>query len=143
MAIRKAEAAWNGGIMDGSGNLKLESGAFEGAYSFNSRFGDDTTKTNPEELIAAAEAGCFSMALAGNLGRAGYQPATINTTASVTIEKKDNGFHIPTIAVETVAEVPNISDDEFQQIAEKTKQTCPVSQVLAGAEITLKATLKS
>lgn len=143
MAVRKAEAAWNGGIMDGGGNLKLESGAFEGAYSFNSRFGDDTTKTNPEELIAAAEAGCFSMALAGNLGRAGYQPTTINTTASVKIEKKDNGFHIPSIAVETTAEVPNISDDEFQQIAEKTKQTCPVSQVLAGAEITLKATLKS
>ncbi|HEX8567072.1 MAG TPA: OsmC family peroxiredoxin [Pyrinomonadaceae bacterium] len=143
MAVRKADATWNGGIMDGSGSLKLESGAFEGAYSFNSRFGDDTTKTNPEELIAAAEAGCYTMALSGNLGRAGYQPTTINTTASVKIEKKDNGFHIPSIAVETVAEVPNISDDEFQQIAEKTKQTCPVSQVLAGAEITLKATLKS
>ena len=142
MAVRKAEAAWNGGIMDGSGNLKLESGAFEGAYSFNSRFGDDNKKTNPEELIAAAEAGCYTMALSGNLGRAGYEPKTINTTASVKIEKQDNGFRITTIAVETVAEVPNISDDEFQQIAEKTKQTCPVSQVLAGAEITLKATLK-
>jgi osmotically inducible protein OsmC len=142
MAVRKADATWNGGIMDGSGSLKLESGAFEGAYSFNSRFGDDTTKTNPEELIAAAEAGCYTMALSGNLGKAGYQPTRINTTASVKIEKQEGGFHIPSIAVETVAEVPNISDEEFQQIAEKTKQTCPVSQVLAGAEITLKATLK-
>lgn len=142
MAVRKADAVWNGGIIDGNGSLKLESGAFEGAYSFNSRFGDDTTKTNPEELIAAAEAGCYTMALSGNLGRAGYEPKTINTTASVKIEKKGEGFHIPSIEVETTAEVPNISEEEFQQIAEKTKQTCPVSMVLAGAEITLKATLK-
>jgi osmotically inducible protein OsmC len=139
---RKAEADWNGGIMDGKGNLKLESGAFEGAYSFQSRFGDDTKSTNPEELIAAAHAGCFTMALTGNLGRAGYSPTNVHTTASVKIEKQGDGFVIPNIDLETVAEVEGIEDEEFQQIAEKTKETCPVSQVFKGAEISLKATLK-
>lgn len=139
---RKAEADWNGGIMDGKGNLKLGSGAFEGAYSFQSRFGDDTTATNPEELIAAAHAGCFTMALTGNLGRAGYSPTNVHTTANVKIEKQGDGFVIPNIDLETVAEVDGIEDEEFQQIAEKTKETCPVSQVLKGAEISLKATLK-
>lgn len=140
---RKAEATWEGGIIDGKGHLKLGSGAFEGAYSFQSRFGDDGAATNPEELIAAAEAGCYTMALSGNLGRAGFEPKTIETKASVKIEKQGDGFVIPSIAVETVAEVPNISDEEFQRIAEETKKTCPVSVVLSKAEITLKATLKS
>lgn len=139
---RKAEADWNGGIMDGKGNLKLGSGAFEGEYSFQSRFGDDTKATNPEELIAAAHAGCFTMALTGNLGRAGYSPSNVHTTAKVKIEKQGDGFVIPNIDLETVATVEGIEDEEFQQIAEKTKETCPVSQVLSGAEISLKATLK-
>lgn len=139
---RKAEADWNGGIMDGNGKVKLGSGAFEGAYSFQSRFGDDTTATNPEELIAAAHAGCYTMALTGNLGRAGYKPTNVHTTASVKIEKQGDGFVIPNIDLETVAEVEGIEDEEFQKIAEKTKETCPVSQVLKGAEISLKATLK-
>ena len=139
---RKAEADWNGGIMDGNGKVKLGSGAFEGAYSFQSRFGDDTKSTNPEELIAAAHAGCFTMALTGNLGRAGYSPTNVHTTASVKIEKQGDGFVIPNIDLETVAEVEGIEDEEFQQIAEKTKETCPVSQVLKGAEISLKASLK-
>lgn len=139
---RKAEADWNGGIMDGKGSLKLGSGAFEGAYSFQSRFGDDTKATNPEELIAAAEAGCFTMALSGNLGKAGYQPKNIHTTAKVKIEKRGEGFVIPNIDLELIAEVEGISDDEFQKIAEETKKTCPVSQVLAGAEISLDAKLK-
>lgn len=139
---RKAEADWNGGIMDGKGNLKLESGAFEGGYSFQSRFGDDTKSTNPEELIAAAHAGCFTMALTGNLGRAGYSPKNVHTTASVKIEKQGDGFVIPNIDLVTEAEVEGIEDEEFQQIAEKTKETCPVSQVLKGADISLKATLK-
>lgn len=139
---RKAEADWNGGIMDGKGNLKLGSGAFEGEYSFQSRFGDDTKATNPEELIAAAHAGCFTMALTGNLGRAGYSPSNVHTTAKVKIEKKGDGFVIPNIDLETVATVEGIEDEEFQKIAEQTKETCPVSQVLSGAEISLKATLK-
>ncbi|HEX8289291.1 MAG TPA: OsmC family protein [Pyrinomonadaceae bacterium] len=139
---RKAEADWNGGIMDGKGNLKLGSGAFEGEYSFQSRFGDDTKATNPEELIAAAHAGCYTMALSGNLGRAGYQPKNIHTTAKVKIEKRGEGFVIPNIDLESTAEVDGISDDEFQRIAEETKKTCPVSQVLSGAEISLDAKLK-
>ena len=139
---RKAEADWNGGIIDGKGTVKLGSGAFEGAYSFQSRFGDDTKITNPEELIAAAHAGCYTMALSGNLGKAGYAPKNIHTTANVKIEKKGEGFVIPNIDLETTAEVEGISDDEFQKIAEETKKTCPVSQVLSGAEISLNATLK-
>lgn len=140
---RKAEADWNGGIMDGNGKVKLGSGAFEGAYSFKSRFSEDEqTATNPEELIAAAHAGCYTMALSGNLGRAGYSPKNIHTTANVKIEKQGDGFVIPNIDLETEADVDGIEDDEFQKIAEETKKTCPVSQVLSGAEISLKATLK-
>lgn len=142
---RKAEADWNGGIIDGNGKVKLGSGAFEGAYSFNSRFSDDKEQktTNPEELIAAAHAGCYTMALSGNLGRAGYTPKNIHTTARVKIEKQGDGFVIPNIDLVTEAEVEGIKDDEFQKIAEETKKTCPVSQVLSGAEINLQAALKS
>jgi osmotically inducible protein OsmC len=139
---RKADAEWNGGIMDGRGTVKLGSGAFEGVYSFQSRFGDDTAATNPEELIAAAHAGCYTMALSGNLGKAGYEPKHIHTTAKVKIEKQGEGFVIPNIDLETEASVDGISDEEFQKIAEETKKTCPVSQVLSGAEISLNATLK-
>ena len=140
---RKAEADWNGGIIDGNGKVKLGSGAFEGAYSFKSRFSEDEqTATNPEELIAAAHAGCYTMALSGNLGRAGYSPKNIHTTATVKIEKQGDGFVIPNIDLETEADVDGIEVDEFQKIAEETKKTCPVSQVLSGAEISLKATLK-
>lgn len=140
---RKAEADWNGGIMDGKGKVKLGSGAFEGAYSFKSRFTEEEqTATNPEELIAAAHAGCYTMALSGNLGRAGYTPTNIHTTASVKIEKKGEGFVIPNIDLVTEATVEGIENEEFQKIAEETKKTCPVSQVLSGAEISLKATLK-
>jgi osmotically inducible protein OsmC len=138
---RKADAEWNGGIMDGKGTVKLGSGAFEGAYSFQSRFGEDTVATNPEELIAAAHAGCYTMALSGNLGKAGYEPKRIHTTAKVKIEKQGEGFVIPNIDLETEANVDRISDEEFQKIAEETKKTCPVSQVLSGAEISLNAKL--
>ena len=141
---RKAEADWNGSIMEGKGKVKLGSGAFEGAYSFKSRFSDDEEQkaTNPEELIAAAHAGCFTMALSGNLGKAGYTPKNIHTTANVKIEKEGDGFVIPNIDLTTEAEVDDIEDDEFQKIAEETKKTCPVSQVLSGAEISLDAKLK-
>lgn len=138
---RKADAEWNGGIIDGKGTVKLGSGAFEGAYSFQSRFGDDTVATNPEELIAAAHAGCYTMALSGNLGRAGYQPKHIHTTARVKIEKQGDGFVIPNIDLITEAEVDGIEGEEFQKIAEETKKTCPVSQVLSGAQISLSASL--
>lgn len=140
---RKAEADWDGGIMDGKGKVKLGSGAFEGAYSFKSRFSEEEgTATNPEELIAAAHAGCYTMALSGNLGRAGYAPTHIHTTANVKIEKQGDGFVIPNIDLVTEATVEGLEDEEFQKIAEETKKTCPVSQVLSGAEISLKASLK-
>ena len=142
---RKADANWTGNIQEGKGRVALGSGAFEGAYSFQSRFSEDKDQkaTNPEELIAAAHAGCYTMALSGNLGKAGYEPKNIHTTARVKIEKQGDGFVIPNIDLETEAEVEGLEDAEFQEIAEKTKKTCPVSQVLSGAEISLKATLKN
>lgn len=141
---RKAEADWDGGIMDGKGKVKLGSGAFEGAYSFKSRFSEEEgTATNPEELIAAAHAGCYTMALSGNLGKAGYAPTHIHTTANVKIEKQGDGFVIPNIDLVTEAKIEGLEDEEFQKIAEETKKTCPVSQVLSGAEISLKASLVS
>ena len=139
---RSAEAKWAGSITEGKGRLKLESGAFEGPYSFNARFGDDTTMTNPEELIAAAHAGCFSMAFSGFLGRAGYEATSIETKAVVHVEKEEAGFSIPRIDLITEAVVPNITDGEFQEIARSAKEKCPVSRVLAGAEISLDAKLK-
>lgn len=143
MAInRRAEAQWTGSVTEGSGKVKLGSGAFEGAYSFNSRFGDDTKATNPEELIAAAHAGCFTMALSATLGRAGFTPTQIDTKASVKLEKQGDAFVIPSILLETEAEVPNLSEEDFQNYAKSAKENCPVSKVLAGAEITLNAKLK-
>ena len=140
---RTSEAKWEGSIKEGKGNLRLGSGAFEGPYSFNSRFGDDTKPTNPEELIAAAHAGCFTMAFSGFLGRAGYEATSIETKAVVHLEKEGEGFVIPRIDLVTEAVVPNISEAEFQEAAKTAKEKCPVSQVLAGAEISLEATLKT
>ena len=141
MPVRQAEAVWNGTLTEGSGAMKMASGAYEGQYSFSSRF-EEGAGTNPEELIAAAHAGCYSMALSANLGRAGYEPKSISTTARVNIEKQEDGFTITTIDLETEAEVDGIGDDEFQEIAETTKNGCPVSKVLSGAEISLQARLK-
>lgn len=139
---RSSEAKWNGSIKEGKGTIMLGSGAFEGPYSFNSRFGDDTVATNPEELIAAAHAGCYTMAFSGFLGRAGYEPTSIETKAIVHLDKEGEGFVIPKIDLIMEASVPNIADEEFQQIAKTAKEKCPVSRVLAAAEITLEATLK-
>jgi len=140
MPIRKAEAEWKGGLKDGKGNLKLGSGAFEGPYSFRDRF-EDGTNTNPEELIGAAHAGCFSMALSADLTAAGKPPERIHTVASVTLEKVADGFAITKIDLVTEAKVPGLSAADFQQRAEGAKKNCPVSKALAGTQITLKATL--
>ncbi len=140
MAIRKAEAVWNGGILDGQGRVSLGSGAFEGPFSFKSRF-EDGKGTNPEELIAAAHAGCFSMALTAMLGRAGHAPKRVATSAQVHLEKSGDGFVIPRIDLRTEAQVPGIDAAAFGKIAEEAKRICPVSKVLAGAEITLEARL--
>src|SRR3954449_7508324 len=142
MPVRKANAVWEGSLKEGHGTVKLGSGAYEGQYSFASRF-EEGAGTNPEELIAAAHAGCFSMALSGGLGRAGFTPDRVHTTAKVHLEKGDAGFRISRIELDTEAAVPGIDDATFQEQAETAKQNCPVSKLLIGAEITLKARLTS
>jgi lipoyl-dependent peroxiredoxin len=140
MATRTGSAVWEGTLKQGKGSLKLGSGAFEGAYSFSSRF-EEGKGTNPEELIGAAEAACFSMALSSNLEKAGHPATRISTTATVKLEMVDGGPKITTIDLNTEADVPGIDDKNFQEQAEKTKKTCPVSVALAGPQINLKAKL--
>jgi lipoyl-dependent peroxiredoxin len=140
MAKRTASAVWEGTLKDGKGKVKLGSGAFEGQYSFASRF-EEGTGTNPEELIGAAHAGCFSMALAAGLTKAGSNPKRISTTANVSLEKVGEGFKITTIELNTEGEVPGIEEKTFLEQAETAKKNCPVSQALAGAEIKLNAKL--
>jgi osmotically inducible protein OsmC len=142
MPVRQAKAVWEGGLKDGQGTVALGSGAFEGRYSFGSRF-EEAGGTNPEELIGAAHAGCFSMALAAGLGRAGYQPKRVATAAKVHLEKVGEGFKITRIELSCEAEVPGIDDAAFQEAARKAKEGCPVSQALGGVEITLQAHLAS
>lgn len=141
MPVRQANATWMGTLQDGRGVMKMESGAYEGQYSFTSRF-EEGTGTNPEELIAAAHAGCYSMALSGGLGRAGFPATSINTTAKVHIDRQEAGFRIVKIELETEATVPNIDEAKFQEVAEATKNGCPVSVALGAVpEITLTAKL--
>ena len=141
MAIRKAEALWEGGAK-GKGKMKLGSGAFEGAYSFASRF-ENGTGTNPEELIGAAHAGCFSMALSFMLEQAGFPPQRVQSSAKVHIDKVGEGFKITAIELETEANIPGIDEKKFMELADAAKKGCPVSQALSGTEITLKAKLVS
>jgi lipoyl-dependent peroxiredoxin len=140
MAKRTASAVWEGTLREGKGRVKLGSGAFEGAYSFASRF-EEGTGTNPEELIGAAHAGCFSMALAAGLTKGGFTPKRISTTASVSLEKVGEGFKITRIELNTEADVPEIDEAAFLGQAESAKKNCPVSQALAGTEISLNAKL--
>jgi len=142
MPQRKGSAVWHGGLTDGSGIVELGSGNCRGQYSAESRFGSGAG-TNPEELIGAAHAACFSMALAGNLEKAGHPPESIETTARVSIEKMKDGFAITTIELDTQGSVPDIDEKEFLKQAEIAKKKCPVSQVLKGAKISLKARLVS
>lgn len=140
MALRTANARWDGNLKDGNGTMRFGGGAFEGAYSFMSRF-EEGEGTNPEELIAAAHAGCFSMAFANELDQAGHTPESVSTEAKVNLVKGDDGFGINRIQLVTEASVPGISEDEFLEIAEAAKNGCPVSKALAGPEITVDATL--
>lgn len=142
MATRKADAVWNGALRDGTGTMKLGSGAFEGRYSFASRF-EEAGGTNPEELIAAAHAGCFSMAFSAALGKAGFAPQRIATSAKVHLEKVGEGFGITRIELSTDAAVPDIDDAKFQEIANQAKENCPVSKALKAVEITLQARLQT
>jgi osmotically inducible protein OsmC len=143
MAIRVADAEWTGTLAEGSGHMRLGGGAYDGAYSFASRF-EEGDGTNPEELLAAAHAGCFSMKFAGDLGKAGYTPEQVSTTAKVHLTKGDAGFSITRIDLETRARVGGGIDEEtFRSIAEESRANCPVSRALAAvSEITVAATLE-
>lgn len=139
---RKASAVWKGGLKDGKGTISSTSGVLSSTpYSFGTRF-ENTPGTNPEELIAAAHAGCFSMALSAQLGNAGFTPESINTTATLTLEKLESGFAITTVHLEVVGRVPNADNAAFQKAAENAKSGCPVSKVL-NAKITMSAKLES
>ena len=141
MAVRHAEADWNGSFKEGSGRMRLGGGAFEGAYSFPSRF-ESGNGTNPEELIGAAHAGCFSMALSAGLGRAGLTPTRIHTMAKVHLGTSGAGPTITQIDLEVEGEVPGLDAAGFQQHAEEAKKNCVVSRALSGvSNMTLKATL--
>ena len=142
MAIRESRAEWKGTLKEGAGTMALGSGSYTGPFSFVSRF-ESGTGTNPEELIGAAHAGCFSMALAAGLGRAGITPTSIHTTAKVHLGTSDAGPTITRIDLETEGEVPGIDQKTFQDHADAAKKNCIVSRALGGVkEVTLKATLK-
>jgi osmotically inducible protein OsmC len=140
MATRSGSAVWEGTLKEGKGNMKLGSGAFDGPFSFSSRF-EEGKGTNPEELIGAAEAGCFSMALSANLEKAGNPAKRVSTTATVKLEMVEGAPKITTIDLKTDAEVPGIDKAKFDEIAEQTRKGCPVSKALAGTQINLEAKL--
>ena len=140
MAVRNAEAEWSGGLMSGKGKMKLGSGAFEGPFSFKTRM-EEGAGTNPEELIAAAHAGCFSMQFSAMLEHAGFPPDAIHTTAKVHLNPDGGGFSITKIELTTEGTVPGIDDAKFQELAAGAKANCPVSKALAGTEIILDAKL--
>lgn len=140
MITRKGSAVWEGGSKQGKGRMKTESGACEGIYSFPSRF-EQAEGTNPDEFIGAAHAGCFSMALALELEKAGHPPKQIRTTAHVNLEKVEGGFAITSIDLKTEAQIPNIDAKTFQEKAKGAKENCPVSKALKQVPITLEASL--
>jgi osmotically inducible protein OsmC len=129
--IRTANAEWKGNLKEGSGTMKLGSGAYEGQYSFTSRF-ESGTGTNPEELIAAAHAGCFSMALSNNLATAGYTPERVHTVANVDFGRDEKGPLIQRIDLVTEVKAPGLDDAKLQEIAKKAKEGCPISRALAA-----------
>ncbi len=146
MPTTKAEAVWKGTLKEGEGTMKLPSGTYEGPFSYRSRFdkgaGKDTG-TNPEELIAAAHAGCFSMALSGQLANAGFPPESISSTAEVTMSVGEGGAKISKSHLITRVRAPGIDEATFQEKVKAAADGCPVSKALAGLEITVDATLES
>ena len=133
MPKRSANAVWNGSLTEGNGTMRMASGAYEGPYSFQSRF-EEGEGTNPEELIASAHAGCFSMALSGELGKAGHEPESVETEAIVHLDKVDDGFAIKRIELRTRVTAPGVPESDFQEAAEAAKEGCPVSQALGAVE---------
>lgn len=143
MPVRKAEASWEGGLREGKGRMKLGSGDLDVAFSFTTRF-ENEPGTNPEELIGAAHAGCFTMSLGAGLERAGFTAKSISTTANVTFEKTEPGFRITKIGLVTEATVDGVSEDEFQERVKAAKEGCPISNALSpDIEVTVEATLVS
>ncbi len=140
MSVRQAQAQWEGNLRDGKGTMRLGSGAFEGAYTFKSRF-EEGAGTNPEELLGAAHAGCFSMAFSNMLSEAGHVPKRIATSARVHLERLDGKPTISRIELATEGDVPGIDAATFQEIGERAKAGCPVSRALAGVQISLSARL--
>lgn len=140
---RTASASWQGDLPSGGGRIGVGSGAYEGAFTLRARVDDVERSTNPEELIGAAHAGCFTMSLANLLSESGRPPADLQTTARVRLEQLDTGFTITKIELRTVGDVPDVDAETFAQLAQQAKETCPVSRALAGTEITLEAQLGS
>lgn len=140
MPTRNAEATWEGGLQGGKGRFKGESGSVQGTYSF-SRFGE-SAESNPEELLAAAHASCFSMALSGQIEKAGFKPERVSTQAACTIEKVGQGFKITTMELRTRVRAQGIDEGKFQEAAQAAKTGCPVSQALTGVDIKLDAGLE-
>ena len=140
MAERSAKAEWTGSLMEGKGKMALGSGLFEGAFSFNTRMGDEPG-TNPEELLGASLAGCYTMALNATLEKSGKPASNVHTEAKVFLGKDDSGFVIKHIDLVTTAAVNGIDDAEFSRIAEDVKKTCPISRALAATTINLTANL--
>jgi len=140
MPVRRASAEWKGDLKSGTGEVRTETGSFEGAYSFPSRF-ESGTGTNPEEMIAAAHAACFSMALSNGLAGAGHTPESVRTEARVHLDKGDGGFGITRIELVTEARVPGISEETFREQANGAKSGCPISRALASVQIDLDARL--
>ncbi|MBV8991006.1 MAG: OsmC family peroxiredoxin [Solirubrobacterales bacterium] len=139
---RNARASWQGTVSDGGGRIGLGSGAFEGPFTLRARVEEVERATNPEELIGAAEAGCFTMSLANALSEAGHPPADLRTTASVRLEQQESGFAITRVELRTVGIVPGIDEAKFVETAEQAKATCPVSRALAGTTVVLEASLE-
>ena len=142
MPVRTAEAEWKGDLAQGSGRMRTETGSFEGSYSAGSRF-EEAKGTNPEELIAAAHAGCFSMALSAQLAKAGHPPQSVKTTARVHIEKQAEGYAITRIELTCRARVPDIDQATFKEKSEAAKQGCPVSKAFKAVTVTLDAQLEA
>ena len=138
---RTAQASWQGDLPSGGGRIGVGSGAYEGPFTLRARVEDVERSTNPEELIGAAHAGCFTMSLANLLSESGHPPADLNTSARVRLEQLDTGFTITRIELQTTGEVPGVDADTFAKLAQQAKDTCPVSRALAGTEITLEAQL--
>lgn len=139
MPVRSAEAEWKGNLLEGSGHMKMGN-SYDGPFTFKSRM-ENGPGTNPEELIAAAHSGCYSMAFSATLAKNGFAPKRVHTKANVKFEKVGDGFSITNIELDTEGEVPGIDAAKFQELAEAAKKGCPVSRALTGTNITLKAKL--